>query len=58
MYKDSDCISLETHYISATETNRLMLCREKVAVYCEIYKGHTNALLTDIGIGTRPEGPN
>jgi hypothetical protein len=28
-------ISQETHYASATETNRLMLFRETVAVYSE-----------------------
>jgi hypothetical protein len=27
--------SQETHYFSATQTNRLMLFRERVAVYCE-----------------------
>jgi hypothetical protein len=32
----------ETHYFSATETNRLMLFGETVAVYCEHHTEHTN----------------
>jgi hypothetical protein len=36
--------SQETHYVSATEPNRLMLFRETVAVYCGNHKGHTNTL--------------
>jgi hypothetical protein len=32
--------SQETHYVSATETNRLMLFREIVAVYCENHTEH------------------
>jgi hypothetical protein len=38
----ADSTSRETHYISATESNRLMLFGETVAVYCE---NHTE--LTD-----------
>jgi hypothetical protein len=34
--------SQETHYISATKPNRLMLFRETVAVYCENYMEHTD----------------
>jgi hypothetical protein len=34
----------ETHYISTTKPNRLMLFRETVAVYCEHHKEHTNTL--------------
>jgi hypothetical protein len=30
--------------VSATETNRLMLFRETVAVYCENHTEHTNTL--------------
>jgi hypothetical protein len=30
----------ETHYVSATNTNRLMLFRETVAVYCENHTEH------------------
>jgi hypothetical protein len=36
--------SQETHYVSATKPNRLMLFRETVAVYCEIHVEHTNTL--------------
>jgi hypothetical protein len=36
--------SQETHYISATEPNRLMLFRETVAVYCENHPEHTDPL--------------
>jgi hypothetical protein len=36
--------SQETHYISATETNWLMLFKETVAVYCENHKEHTHTL--------------
>jgi hypothetical protein len=38
--------SQETHYISATETNRLMLFRETVAVYCENHTEHTDTVRT------------
>jgi hypothetical protein len=33
--KSTVCTSQETHYVSATEPNRLMLYGERVAVYCE-----------------------
>jgi hypothetical protein len=36
--------SQETHYVSATETDRLMLFRETVAVYCENNTEHINTL--------------
>jgi hypothetical protein len=36
--------SQETHYISATKPNRLMLFRETVAVYCENHTEHTGTL--------------
>jgi hypothetical protein len=36
--------SQETHYVSATEPNQLMLFRETVAVYCENHTEHINAL--------------
>jgi hypothetical protein len=35
-------ISQVTHYVSATETNRLILFKETVAVYCENHAEHTN----------------
>jgi hypothetical protein len=44
IYKNSVRTSQEAHYVSATETNRLMLCRETVAVYCENHTEHTNTL--------------
>jgi thioredoxin-related protein len=37
-------ISQETHYISATKPNLLLVFRETVAVYCEILKEHTDTL--------------
>jgi hypothetical protein len=36
--------SQETHYVSATEPNRLMLFGETVAVYCENHTEHINTL--------------
>jgi hypothetical protein len=36
--------SQETHSVSTTKTNRLMLFRETVAVYCENHTEHTNTL--------------
>jgi hypothetical protein len=36
--------SQETHYVSATKPNRLMLFRETIAVYCENHTEHTNTL--------------
>jgi hypothetical protein len=36
--------SQETHYVSVTEPNRLMLIRKRVAVYCENHMEHTNTL--------------
>jgi translation initiation factor IF-1 len=44
IYKNSDSTSQETHYVSATETNRLMLFREELAVYCENHMEHINTL--------------
>jgi hypothetical protein len=36
--------SQETHHVSATKPNWLMLFRKTVAVYCEIHKEHTDTL--------------
>jgi hypothetical protein len=36
--------SQETHYVTATRLNRLMLFRETVAVYCENHTEHTDTL--------------
>jgi hypothetical protein len=44
MYRNSVRTSQEAHYVSATETNRLMLFGETVAVYCENHTEHTNTL--------------
>jgi neutral trehalase len=44
IYKNSVRTSQETHYVSATEPNRLMLFRETVAVYCENHTEHMNTL--------------
>jgi hypothetical protein len=44
-------ISQETHYVSATKPNRLMLFRETVAVYCENHTEHTNIFSTGYGSG-------
>jgi thioredoxin-related protein len=38
--------SQETHYVSATEHNRLMLFRETVAVYCENHTKNTDTVRT------------
>jgi hypothetical protein len=44
VYKNSVRTSQETHYVSATETNRLMLFGETIAVYCENHTEHVNTL--------------
>jgi hypothetical protein len=36
--------SQKTHYVSATKTNRLILFREIIAVYCENHTEHINTL--------------
>jgi hypothetical protein len=43
-HTDTVLTSQETHYVSATETNRLMLFGETVALYCENHTEHINAL--------------
>jgi hypothetical protein len=43
-YKNAVRTSQETHYVSAVKTNRLMLFREEIAVYCENHMKHTNTL--------------
>jgi predicted transcriptional regulator len=42
--KNSVHTSQETHYVSATKPNRLMLSGETVAVYCENHTEHTDTL--------------
>jgi hypothetical protein len=44
MYTNCVRTSQETHYVSATKTNRLMLFREIIAVYCENRTEHINTL--------------
>jgi hypothetical protein len=43
-YKNSVRTSQETHHVSATKPNRLVLFRETVAVCCENHTEHTNKL--------------
>jgi hypothetical protein len=43
-HTDTVPTSQETHYISATEPNRLMLFGETVAVYSENHTEHTDTL--------------
>jgi hypothetical protein len=43
-YNNSVRTSQETHYVSATKPNRLMLFRETIAVYCENHTEHTNTM--------------
>jgi hypothetical protein len=44
----------ETHYVSSTQTSRLMLFRETVAVYCENHTEHTNKSSYLTGITMSP----
>jgi hypothetical protein len=44
IYSNSVLTSQETHYVSTTEPNWLMLFRETVAVYCENHTEHTDTL--------------
>jgi hypothetical protein len=44
MYKISVRTSQDTHYVSATKPNHLLLFRETVAVYCENHTEHINTL--------------
>jgi hypothetical protein len=39
-HTDTVRTSQETHFVSATEPNRLMLFGKTVAVYCEPYEKH------------------
>jgi thioredoxin-related protein len=45
-HTDTVRTSQETHYVSATEPNRLMLFRETVSVYCENHTEHTDTVRT------------
>jgi hypothetical protein len=44
IYENPVHTSQETHYVSATNTNRLMLFMETVAVYCENHMEHIDTL--------------
>jgi hypothetical protein len=44
IYKDSVRTSQETHYVTTTKPNRLMLFGETVAVYFENHTEHINTL--------------
>jgi hypothetical protein len=44
IYKHPVCTSQKTRHVSATETNRLMLFGETIAVYCENHTEHINTL--------------
>jgi hypothetical protein len=39
-------VSQETHYVTATEPNRLIVLEERVAVYCENHTEHTATVRT------------
>jgi hypothetical protein len=43
-HTDTVRTSQETHYVSTTESNRLMLFGKTVAVYCENHTEHINTL--------------
>jgi hypothetical protein len=45
-HTDTVRTSHQTHYVSATEPNRLMLFGETVAVYCENHTEHTDKVRT------------
>jgi hypothetical protein len=45
-HTDTVRTSQETHYVSATEPNRLMQFGETVAVYCENHTEHTDTVRT------------
>jgi hypothetical protein len=44
VYNNPVRTSQETHYVTATEPNRLVRFRETVAVYCENHTEHTDTL--------------
>jgi hypothetical protein len=44
MFQNGVRTSQETHYVSATEPNRLMMLRETVAVYCENRTKHVDCV--------------
>jgi hypothetical protein len=48
IHKNSVHASQETHHVSATKTNQLMLFTETIAVHCENCMKHTNTLCGEI----------
>jgi hypothetical protein len=46
LFRNSGHTSQETHYVSVTEPNRLMLFGETVAFYCENHMEHTDTVRT------------
>jgi hypothetical protein len=44
VYENSVPTSQETHYVSDAKSNRLMLFRERIAVYSENHIKHANTL--------------
>jgi hypothetical protein len=55
IYKNRVRTSQETHYVSATEPNRLMLFRETVTVYCENHTKHSDTLCGQNAVRTLQE---
>jgi hypothetical protein len=49
-YVHSVRTSQETHYISTTKPNRLMLLGETVAVYCENHTEHRYTVWAECGV--------
>jgi hypothetical protein len=47
-HTDTVCTSQETHYFSTTETNRLMLLGETVAVCCENRTQHSDTIFKHV----------
>jgi hypothetical protein len=44
IFKNQVRTSQEAYYVTATKTNRLMLFREIIVLYCENHMRHTNTL--------------
>jgi hypothetical protein len=54
-YMNSVRTSQETHYVPATNPNRLMLFRETVSVYCENHTEHKYTLWAGNSVRTSQE---
>jgi hypothetical protein len=55
IYINSVRTSRETHYVTATQPNRLMLFRETDAVYCENHTEHTDIYIYINSVRTSQE---